>query len=238
MNIKSKLNLNWLKRIFNRNNIGKSMKSRTFEQIDRFKEFNNVQEEFGRLLNHFYNIQPNVQKVTIKEFQTPPDGNKVRQIRPIIFGYSMTIGPDGKLYVREFGNAKSFGRGIPTEITASVQTREGVKIENTNGNLSPTPLNKRDSLVDITSTNNEVKVILEILGVNKEDIKINAFDRVVEVIADNNHHRKYHKTIELPKEADIETAKSTYNNGILEVTFNKKKNITSTGKEIKKDTSR
>ena len=35
--------------------------------------------------------------------------------------------------------------------------------------------------------------------------------------------RKYHKIIDLTKQADIETARSTYNNGILEVTFDKKK---------------
>jgi HSP20 family protein len=224
MNIKNKLNLNWLKRFFNRNHTDKSTQSRSFEQIDRFKEFNSIQEEIGRLLNHFYNIQPNIQKVIIKQYQSP-DGNKVREIRPIIFGYSMTIGPDGKLYVREFRNAKSLAKGIATETTASIQTREEVEIENTYGNLPLTPLNKKDSLVDITSTDNEVKVILEILGVNKEDIKINAFDRAVEVIADNKHQRKYHKTIELPKDADIETVRSAYNNGILEMTFNKKRNI-------------
>ena len=224
MNIKNKLNLNWLKRFFNRNDTGKSTQSKSFEQIDRFKEFNSIQEEIGRLLNHFYNIQPNIQKVIIKEYQSPDD-NKVREMRPIIFGYSMTIGPDGKLYVREFRNAKSFAKGIATERTASIQTREEVEIENTNENLPLTPLNKKDSLVDITSTDNEVKVILEILGVNKEDIKISTFDRAVEVIANNSHQRKYHKTIELPKDADIETVRSTYNNGILEMTFNKKKNI-------------
>ncbi len=224
MNIKKKLNLNWLKRFFNRTDTGKSTQSKSFGQIDKFKEFNSIQEEIGRLLNHFYNIQPNIQKVIIKEYQSP-DGNKVREIQPIIFGYSMTIGPDGKLYVREFRNAKSLAKGIVTERTASIQTRDEVEIENTNGNLSITPLNKRDSLVDITSTDNEVKVILEILGVNKEDIKISAFDRAVEVIANNNHQRKYHKTIELPKDADIETVRSSYNNGILEMTFNKKKNF-------------
>jgi HSP20 family protein len=39
----------------------------------------------------------------------------------------------------------------------------------------------------------------------------------------------------LPKDIDIETAKSTYNNGILEVTFDKKKQTRPKGKEIKID---
>ena len=50
----------------------------------------------------------------------------------------------------------------------------------------------------------------------------------------DNAQRKYHKIIDLTKQADIETARSTYNNGILEVTFDKKKEqIKPKGKEIK-----
>ena len=45
--------------------------------------------------------------------------------------------------------------------------------------------------------------------------------------------RKYHKTIELPDNTDIETARSTYNNGILEVTFDKKITAKPKGREIK-----
>ena len=53
-------------------------------------------------------------------------------------------------------------------------------------------------------------------GVNKENIKINVYDNSIEVKSDDLH-RKYHEVIKLPSEADIETAKSTYKNGILEI---------------------
>jgi HSP20 family protein len=69
-------------------------------------------------------------------------------------------------------------------------------------------------------------------GVKKEDIKVNAYDGAIEV-SSKDPHRKYHKTIELPQGADIETAKSTNDNGILEVTFNKKKETKPKGKEVK-----
>jgi HSP20 family protein len=68
--------------------------------------------------------------------------------------------------------------------------------------------------------------------VKKEDLKLNAYDGAIEVLS-NDPHRKYHKTIELPQQTDIETAKSSYNNGILEVTFNKKKETKPKGKEVK-----
>lgn len=47
--------------------------------------------------------------------------------------------------------------------------------------------------------------------------------------------RKYYEVINLPEEADVETAKSVFNNGILEITFNKKDKSKPKGKEIKVD---
>jgi HSP20 family protein len=93
---------------------------------------------------------------------------------------------------------------------------------------------EREPLVDVNPTDKEVKVVLEMPGVKKEDIRINAYDEAVEVTAQNTQ-RKYHKTIELPQDANTETAKSTYHNGILEITFNKRKNAKPKGKEIKVD---
>jgi HSP20 family protein len=37
----------------------------------------------------------------------------------------------------------------------------------------------------------------------------------------------------LPPEADIDSARSNYNNGILEIVFNKKENVKPKGKELK-----
>jgi HSP20 family protein len=49
----------------------------------------------------------------------------------------------------------------------------------------------------------------------------------------DNPKRKYHEVIEIPLETDIETAKSNYNNGILEIVFKKKAEAKPKGKEIK-----
>jgi HSP20 family protein len=97
-------------------------------------------------------------------------------------------------------------------------------------------LAEREPLANVYSTDKKINVVLEIPDIKKEDIKINAFDCALEVIAnnrDNNYQRRCHKTIELPTDIDIETTRSTYNNGILEVTFDKKKNVKPWGKEIK-----
>ena len=89
-------------------------------------------------------------------------------------------------------------------------------------------------MADVNSTDKEVKVILEIPGVKKEDIKINANETSVQVNASDSQ-RKYHKTIESPHDIDINTAKSSYNNGILEVTFARRNDKRVQGKEIRID---
>jgi len=181
---------------------------------DMFREFDEIRKEMDRTFSEqFKNIENRVPKNLIKEYETP-EGGKVREVGPIVYGYSMTIGPDGKPNVREFGNIKSPFAG-----------REGFYQQ-------PSLSAEREPLVDISSTDKEVKVVVEMPGIKKENIKINAYENALEITS-TAPERKYHKVIELPTEADIETVKSTYNNGILEVIFNKKKQTKPKGKEIK-----
>ncbi len=213
-------NYDWYKRFFGGS--GNNTRRGFFDR-DIFREFEDMQEDMERMFRQFSDIQSNAPKELVREYQTP-DGGKVREVGPIVYGYSMTIGPDGKPKVREFGNVKSHGGGGGGGKTTTI---DGSR---TNTQISA----EREPLVDVNSTDAEVKVILEMPGIRKEGIKINAYDGAVEVIA-NDPQRRYHKTIELPQDADIETAKSTYNNGVLEITFNKKKSTKPKGKEIKID---
>ena len=156
----------------------------------------------------FEDIEKRIPKDLIREYTTP-GGGKVRELGPMIYGYSMTVGPDGKPRIREFGNVKrsKFSSMSAPEVT---------------GEIEP--------LVDVTTTDSQVKVVVEMPGTSKDKIKINVYDNTVEVKSEDPQ-RKYHRTIEIPPETDIETATSSYNNGILEITF-KKKDITK-GKTIK-----
>jgi len=181
---------------------------------DLFREFDEMRNEIERTFSEpFKNIENRVPKDLVKEYETP-EGGKVREVGPIIYGYSMTIGPDGKPDIREFGNVKSPFTG-----------RTGFFQQ-------PSISSEREPLVDISSTDKEVKIVVEMPGIKKENIKINAYENSVEIISDDPQ-RKYHKVIDLPPEADNETVKSTYNNGILEIVFNKKKQTKPKGKEIK-----
>ena len=185
-----------------------------------FREFDEMRNEMERAFSDsFKNIENRIPKDLVKEYETS-EGEKVREVGPIVYGYSMTIGPDGKPNITEFGNVKSPFTGTRRFSYQQQQQQQ------------PSISSEREPLVDVSSTDKEIKVIVEMPGIKKENIKINAYEDSVE-ISSNDPQRKYHKVIDLLPQADIETVRSTYNNGILEVIFNKKKESKPKGKEIK-----
>jgi HSP20 family protein len=178
-------------------------------------QFDEMRREMDRMFEErFKDIQTKAPKELVREYQTP-EGAKVREIGPLVYGYSTTIGPDGKPKTREFGNIKPsagfFGGGL---------ARPQIS-----GEIEP--------LVDVNTTDKEVKVVAEIPGIDKKNINVNAYDSSVEITTTNDPKRKIPPVVDLPPEADIETARSNYNNGILEITFNKKKETKPKGREVK-----
>jgi len=199
----------WFRRFFSSRKGGSGLGS--FDDV--FRGFEQWQREMDKELE---DMKKNLPKDLVREYETP-EGGKVQEVGPLVYGYSMTIGPDGKPKVREFGNVKrpsGLGFGIgPSKAQIA-------------GEMEP--------MIDVVTTDKEVKVTVEMPGVSKDKIKIDAYDSTVEVKSEDPQ-RKYHKTIDLPLEADLETAKSKYNNGILEITFDKKKETKPKGKQIKID---
>src|SRR5215467_219722 len=134
---------------------------------------------------------------------------------------------------REF---EGMEKRIPKDLVREYTTPGGGKVREV-GNVKPGGFGRpeisgeTEPLVDVTTTENEVKAVVEMPGTSKDKIKIDAYDNTVEVKSEDPQ-RKYHRTFEIPPETDIETAKSTYNNGILEITFKKKQTKTK-GKTIK-----
>lgn len=179
---------------------------------DMFREFDEIRKEMDRTFSEqFKNIENRVPKNLIKEYETP-EGGKVRQVGPIVYGYSMTIGPDGKPKIREFGNIKSPIGGMGSFEQPSLSA-------------------EREPLIDISTTDNEVKIVAEMPGIGKDKITVNAYDKYVEIKSEDPN-RKYHKKIEVPEDIDIESARSNYNNGVLEITFKKKEEQKPQGRQI------
>ena len=136
----------------------------------------------------------NLPKEYIRERKLP-GGKKVKEWGPFVYGYSITIGPDGKPIVREFGNVQP-------------------------GRFGPEVKEEREPLVDVISTDGEIKVLVELPGVEKKDIKLHGTEETLTISVDTQE-RKYFKEVKLPAKVRPKEAKSTYNNGVLEVTLPK-----------------
>jgi HSP20 family protein len=139
------------------------------------------------------------------------DGSVTREIGPIVYGYSMTIGPDGKPVIREFGNVKR---------SPSKEWREAIS-------------DTREPLVDVVEGPRDVRVLAELPGARKQDIELTVEGRSLVISADTPA-RKYRKDLELPCAVRLEGSKSAFNNGILEVTLPKRRGRSS-GVRIKVD---
>jgi HSP20 family molecular chaperone IbpA len=84
---------------------------------------------------------------------------------------------------------------------------------------------REDPLVDIITSESEVRLVIEMHLVNKKDIRINAYEDRVEVHATNVHGDKYYHVIDIPLDLDIGSGKATYRNGILEIIFLKRRSF-------------
>lgn len=131
-----------------------------------------------------------------------PDGRVISEGGPFIYGYSITIGPDKKPVIREFGNLRPTRPTRPWE--PSLELRE-----------------EREPLVDVFEEEKEVKVVAELPGIDRNDIELHATENSLTISVDTEE-RRYFKELELPVEVEPSSAKSSYRNGVLEVTLAKK----------------
>lgn len=133
-----------------------------------------------------------------------PDGTTIHEWGPFVYGYSMTIGPDGKPKIREFGNVKP---SLKPEAFGVTRPSLAVKEE-------------REPLVDVISTDGEIHVVAELPGVEKEEIKLHGTEETLTISVDTPK-RKYFKEIQMPAKIEPKNAKTVYKNGVLEVTVSK-----------------
>jgi HSP20 family protein len=116
-----------------------------------------------------------------------------------IHDLSMNIVPRGRLKVQGFSNRPLKN---PQGKTMSYEEHE--------------------PLTDIIEGNEEVAVTVELPGVKKVDIDLNATENTLELIV-NNQEGKYHKLLNLPCSIKPKTTKATYKNGVLDVVIKRKK---------------
>lgn len=131
-----------------------------------------------------------------------PDGSRFCEWGPFIDEYDIKVGQEGKPQIKEFSNLKPK--------TKSSKPR-------------PTDIEHREPLIDIMQTDNEVKIFAEIPGVEKKDINLHVNGNNL-IFSINTSERKYNKEIKLPAKVDTENPKTSFKNGVLEITLQKKKN--------------
>jgi HSP20 family protein len=156
-------------------------------------EFNRI---FRRMSNSFFNIDD-----IFEEFKTNGDHSG-----PYCYGYTMTVGPDGKPIVKEYGNVK------PESLPAS-DTREPIV---------DTIFDEKEKLV---------KLVAEIPGVEKSDVKVLVQDKSVNISAEHDE-KKYHVNVPIQYKVDENSAKASYKNGILELVFKLAKEEKPKGKTV------
>ena len=137
---------------------------------------------FKRMSQSFFNLDD-----LFEEFQGKDS------VGPFYYGYTMTVGPDGKPIVKEYGNVKP--------------------------SLLPTA-DVREPVVDVIANQKEklVKLVAEIPGVEKNDVKIVVQDKTVDISAKHDD-KKYHVKVPIRHKVDENSAKASYKNGILELVF-------------------
>ena len=138
---------------------------------------------FKKMSSSFFNIDD-----IFEEFK----GNG-SESGPFFYGYTMTVGPDGKPVVKEYGNVKP--GLLPTS-----ETREPLV----------------DTIVD--EKEKVVKLIAEMPGVEKSDVKIVVENKTVDLSAEHGD-KKYHVKVPVQQKVDEDSVKASYKNGVLQIVF-------------------
>jgi len=161
-----------------------------------------LDEFFREWEEEIYRIMRDLMRDFEEFSRMSPEELKRRGFRvegPYVYGFSIRIGPDGKPEIMEFGNVRRrLGRPVITE--------------------------EREPLVDVFESDDEITVVAELPGVEKDKINVEVSDdkrRLIIKASDTN--RKYYKEVDLPAEVEPESASANYKNGVLEVKLKKAK---------------
>ncbi|MHA1110999.1 MAG: Hsp20/alpha crystallin family protein [Promethearchaeota archaeon] len=175
-------------------------------QVDYFqKMMENIGKQMGpeffKMVNQMMRqINPNMKDMTPEEMEKMmKEGMKHMKFNPIMFG-RMTPGKDGKPNFERFNTIKSQNQ------------QETVNNE------------EREPLVDVMEEDEEIVVVAEIPGCDKENIELDTTDTTLTITAcDEEDVRKYKTTVDLPSKINPDHARARYRNGILEVKLKKVK---------------
>lgn len=163
-------------------------------------DFFDIFRGLGDPYDPFGNIDP-IRLFNLKEFLKMFMRDKAKSgfKGPIIYGFNIGVGPNGKPVMSSFGNIeKEF-------LTGETKVRK-----------------TREPMVEVNEEGDQIVLVAEMPGVSKEDIEITTTNRVLTISTEKNVlGRRYFKEIELPGDIDSDYVKARYTNGILEIRLKK-----------------
>jgi len=124
----------------------------------------------------------------------------------------------------EIGGLPRGARGV---YGFSIKTLAGKPVIESFGNIretnrGPVVEEVREPMVDVFDEQDRVLVIAELPGVSENEIKLEVVGDILNLSA-SDKDRKYAREILLPGKVKPDTIKTSYNNGILEITLQKEK---------------
>lgn len=163
-----------------------------------FDEFEREFDEMGRMMDRM------LQGMRGLDVSNIPLG------KPIYYGVSVEVGPEGVPRVQQFGNVRPGARGQQL-------LEEGV----------------REPFVTsfLDEEKSQVHVTAEMPGVDKPSVKVESTQDFLTIRAEAED-RRYEKRLRLGVPVNPDSAKARYHNGVLEVTLDLLKPIRPKGKEV------
>ncbi|UCC19024.1 MAG: Hsp20/alpha crystallin family protein [Promethearchaeota archaeon] len=167
--------------------------TKLFRSKDFQRLFKDIFERISdNLPSEFQNLSP---EDVMREFTK----HKGKFGFPIMYGFNINIGPDGKPIIDSFGNLKAKPYSGEPEVKKA-----------------------REPLTEVNEEGDQIIVICEMPGVTKDDIEIKADPRELTISTRTKEKgRNYYKVVKLPSTINTDHARARYTNGILEVKLKK-----------------
>jgi HSP20 family protein len=147
-----------------------------------FKEFDKLEKMVDGMVND-----------SAKDFIAEKEEKKFPN--PYVFGFSVSIGPDGRPQVHRFGSLQS--------------PLQGAQVEKEN-----------EPLLDVLDCKKEIIVTVELPSVDKKDIKLDVSESTLRISVDTPE-RSFYRNLCLPAKVRADSMQTTYKNGVLEVRLKK-----------------
>jgi HSP20 family protein len=162
---------------------------------------------FNESFTEFSEMRRNMDKIFRDAMKSVNDDDFKK--KPFVYGFSFRLGPDGIPHFEPFGNT-TFGKPFTTDKTTETS---------------------REPLTDIIEAEDHITITMELPGVEKKDIDLEAQEDNL-IINVDTATRKYHKELKLPEKLDLDSINPTYKNGVLDIVIKRKAEKPKKGKKI------